>query len=261
MAKTKDEKTETLDFTSGIKKPGGGNYTYTGKERMFVYHYMTDPRHVATDACRNAGYNATTSGSFRVIASNLLKKPHIIAAVNAGFESLAMPKFEVLYRLGFIAAGSVEDLLNDDDEFDMSLARKNGTAGLIRKVKIKRTRRVVEQIVPDEMFETEDPRVKLLAGDGERREQIESSVIFEEITYEIHDPLRALELIGKHGKLFVDKFEHTGADGKDLPEAPATVAIFLPDNGRDDVTLPAQPARATRATKKTTREGGDVKDA
>lgn len=258
MADDQDTKTEKHEFTSGIKKPGGGTYRYTAKERLFVYHYMTDPRHVAVKACREAGYNAISDASFRVIASNLLKKPHIIAAINHAFESLTMPKMEVLFRLGVIAQGSVEDLLNDDDEFDIELARRNGKAALIRKMKIKRTRRVVEQIVPEESFPTEDPRVMVIQGDGERREQLESSIIFEEITFEIHDPLRALELIGKHGRLFTDKLEHSGPEGVPLPDKPANVTIILPDNGRGDAT--ARPA--TRATKKTTQDKDpEIKDA
>ena len=42
-----------------------------------------------------------------------------------------------------------------------------------------------------------------------------------------NDKIRALELLGKHLKLFTDKVEHSGADGAPM------VLITLPDNGRD----------------------------
>lgn len=46
-----------------------------------------------------------------------------------------------------------------------------------------------------------------------------------------HDKLKALELLGKWQKMFVDRNELSGPDGGPLP---AAVQIYLPDNGRDD---------------------------
>lgn len=231
----KDALYQKLLFTDQIRDRKGKLFRYTFKEAQFVFHYLTDGKHIGSRSAKLAGYEANTDLAFRVIASNLLKKPHIIAAINKAFESLTMPKMEVLFRLGRIAAGSIEDLLNEDNELDLEKARENESIGLLRKVEIKRTRREIKRTAID----TPD--------DGEP-EILESSIIDETIKFEIHDPLRALELLGKNGKLFVEKFEHTGKDGRELPE-PAKVVVYLPDNGRDTIPT-AGKARTTHESRR-----------
>lgn len=46
--------------------------------------------------------------------------------------------------------------------------------------------------------------------------------------------VRALELIGKHKGMFVDKIEHTGDGG-----GPIEVQVYIPANGRPDHAAPA----------------------
>lgn len=202
----KDQRHETQSFTDGIRDASGRLYKYTYKESAFVYHYLTDAGYCGTRAAKMAGYNCTTPGSFRNVSANLLKKDHIRAAINAAFEALTMPKHEILFRLGRIAAGDIVDVMNDDNDLDLNAARDRGTSFLIKKVEIKRARRADDDQVIDET-----------------------------VKFEIHDPLRALELLGKHSRLFVERVESTGKDGRPLiPENPASVIVYLPDNGRGD---------------------------
>lgn len=219
--KAEDQQNEKGAFTDRIPDPDrpGSFYEYTAKEKLFVNAYLTDAKFVGSTAARMAGYNAGSDLAFRVIASNVMKKPRIRAAINEAFESLTMPKFEILFRLARIASGSLEDVLNDDGEFDIDVARDRDTAHLLKKIQI--TRDVVE--VKASSNETPD-------GD----ETIERSIFKETIKFEIHDPLRALELLGKHSKLFADKIEVTGKDGQPLND-PANVVIYIPDNGRGDL--------------------------
>jgi hypothetical protein len=245
----KDDRTAALDFTAGLRDETGKLYKFTVKESAFVHAYLTDAKFVATTAAKMAGFDAKTDLAFRVIACQLMKKPHIIAAINAAFEALAMPKFEVIYRLGDVARGSIEDVINEKGQLDIEAARGRGTLGLIKKVKIKRTSKVVESVA--EAFGLSDPRGDIDAD--ETRETLETHILFEEISFEIHDPLRAMELLGKHGKLFTEKIEQTGADGKPLIPESAHVAIYLPDNQRGDTSADVLATAGKPKRSKTTR--------
>lgn len=233
-----DSKTESFHFTDGIKNPDTGRaYKFTFKEKLFVFDYLENG-FIASSAAKAAGYNCTSEGSFRSIATAVMKKPHIKAAINAAFEALAMPKFEVIFRLGRIAAGDLTDVLTPTGEFDMEAARESGMSFLLKKVTIKRTRREVTRTeidLPDDFA----------AG---KPEYTESSILDEHITFEIHDPLKALELIGKHQNLFApDRLEITGKDGaKLISDNPASVVVYLPDNGRGDAGVPLIKSKTIR---------------
>jgi hypothetical protein len=56
---------------------------------------------------------------------------------------------------------------------------------------------------------------------------------------ECSDGLLTLLLKAHRPERFRERFEHTGANG--APLGPATVTIFLPDNGRDTAPAPAGP--------------------
>jgi len=56
-------------------------------------------------------------------------------------------------------------------------------------------------------------------------------------TLRLGDKIKALELVGKHHKLFTDKLEATGADGKDLIPKDLTFAISkIYGDGNNDNT-------------------------
>lgn len=206
-------------YTEDVRNEKGEPYEYTAKEKKFIAAYLNDPKHNATNAAASAGYKSDVPGTIRAQASRMMARPHIRAAINQAFESLAMPKMEIIHRLARIAAGSIADVMNDDNELDLDLARDNGTDWLIRK--IERRRDIVE-------VKTED----LDTPDGEVR--LERSIVRETVKFEIHDPLRALELLGKSSRLFIERVEATGKGGAALiPDGPKVV-FYLPDNGRGD---------------------------
>jgi phage terminase small subunit len=224
-------------YTDRVPNPTkpGKFYKYTPKEIGFVNAYLGEAKFVQSQAAKLAGYDAQTDTVFRNIGCNLMKKPHIRAAIDAAMAAMTMPKHEILYRLGRIAAGSLEDVMNDDNELDLEMARKNNTAHLLKKIKITRSKRDVK-------------RVEIDAPDDAEPEYIESDILDETIHFEIHDPLKALELLGKANAMFIDRAEHTGKDGVPLNQPPEVV-IYLPDNGRGDAGKPAKPARKARAAR------------
>lgn len=238
-----DVRTQRESFTDKVPNPDkpGNIYKYSAKEKLFVFHYLTDAEFNGSAAAKLAKYKAGSDLSFRVIASNLLKKPKIKAAINVTFEALTMPKFEVLYRIGRIAAGDLNDLLDDAGNFSIEAARERGTTHLLKKVSITRSRREVK-------------RTEVDTPDDAPAEFIESSIIDETIKFEIDDRLKALELLGKHSGVFPDSriSVRTGSGSAEVDE-PANVVIFIPDNGRGDA-LPGlgstnRPERALSAGK------------
>lgn len=232
----RDPKPRPLQFTDDVRDAGGELYRYTAKEKKFIFEYLTDPRHVGSAAAKSAGYDAKSDAVYRVIASQLLRKENIRAALNLAFESLTMPKMETLFRLGRIAAGDLDDLLDDNGDFNIDLARERGTTFLLKKIEIDRD--VIE--------------VK------EGGEDLERSIIKEKVKVTIHDPLKALELLGKHGKLFVERIEATGRDGSPLlPDGGAKVVFYIPDNGRGDGD---QDSKAKRTEKHSTRRPATTPD-
>jgi hypothetical protein len=219
-------------FTDDLLDPAGEPYKFSRLETKFISEYLNDPRHVGSHAAKAAGFDAKSDAAFRVIASQLLRKPSVLAAINRAFESLTMPKYETLYRVAKIAAGDLDDLLNDDGEFDIDLARERNMTFLLKKIEIDRD--VIEVKTSDQIGTDET---------------LERSIVKEKIKIQIHDPLRALELLGKHGKLWVERIEATGKDGQPLiPEDGPQVVFYIPDNGRGDSDGHAQTQKQTTRT-------------
>lgn len=229
-----------LSFTDDVLDSAGEPYAFTRLEAKFITEYLNDPRHNASAAAKAAGYDAKSDAVFRVIASQVMRKPHVLAAINRAFESLTMPKYETLFRIGKIASGDLDDLLDVDGEFDIQLARERGTTFLLKKIEIDR-----------DVIEVKATSVQDGPDGGE---VIERSIVKEKIKIQIHDPLRALELLGKHGKLFVDRIEATGKDGQPLnPDDGPQVVFYIPDNGRGDSDGDPAVASRTQTKKQTTR--------
>jgi phage terminase small subunit len=136
----------------------------------------------AAEAARRAGYGDKAS---RQIGDENLSKPYIQEYIEKRISEKAMSADEVLLRLGEIARGSLKQFTKtrDDDIWpDLTAAAAQENFHLLKKIKPKR-------------------RVGGKPGD----EWVET-----EVEIEIHDPLKALELLGKHHKLFTDKTEHSG---------------------------------------------------
>lgn len=231
-------------FTANVVDPATNKpFEYTAKEIEFINAYMSDPRHVATDAAEKAGYRSRTSGGMRVIAAQIMARPRVRLAINQAFEALAMPKMEILFRLARIAGGSITDVLNDDNELDLDLAKQRGTDILIKKIERRR-----------DIIEVKGTEVTA-AGENGESELLEKIVIKETVKFEIHDPLRSLEMLGRNARLFVDQTQALGKDGKPIDPngPPPQVVLYLPDNGRQaDRTADGKPQ--TRKTSPAARK-------
>ena len=134
----------------------------------------------ATDAARKAGYSDPVQSGYE----NKTRQD-IADEISRRISAVAMGADEVLMRLGRYARGSLKPFLSEDGEVlwpDLGTDEAQENVDLLKKIKPKR-----RTGGRDEDRWTED-----------------------EIELEIHDPLRALELLGKHHKLFTDKTEHSG---------------------------------------------------
>lgn len=163
-----------------------GAVKLTNKQRVFVEEYLTCWN--ATEAARRAGY-AGREETLRVVGHENLTKPNISECVRKRISEKAMSADEVLLRLGEIARGSLQPFTRtrDDDIWpDLTTEAAQAKFHLLKKIKPKR-------------------RVGGKPGD----EWVET-----EVEIEIHDPLKALELLGRNHKLFTDKTELTGKDGE-----------------------------------------------
>lgn len=143
------------------------------RQQEFVKAYLDCLN--ASEAARRAGYKTKFINR---IASENLSKPDIKAAIELGYKSRAMPRDEVLTRLERIARADATNWLtkNRDGDYyvDVEKMREAGQIALIKKVSWDR---YGNQIV------------------------------------EFHDPMKALELLGKHHKLFSDRISLENPDG------------------------------------------------
>jgi phage terminase small subunit len=150
----------------------------TDKQRVFVEYYLQSFN--ATDAARKAGYADPELSGWENRQKQVIKDE-----IERRLSAVAMDADEVLMRLAAMARGSLDPFMleSDDDVWpDLTSDKAKANRHLLKKIKPKRR---VGGPPEDRWAETE-------------------------IELEIHDPLRALELIGKHHKLFTDKVEHSG---------------------------------------------------
>lgn len=171
----------------------------TTKQRLFVESYLSNGFN-ATEAARAAGYKGNDNTLSSVGYENL-RKPEIAAVVALRVNEAAMPVNEVLARLTAIGRGDVTDYLDEDGRFDFQKAKKAKKTGLIKKLKRKTTKKQVDA-------HTE--------GDDEDAETIETSIIYEEVEFEMYSAHEALRDLGTYHRLFVTRQEVTGKDGTPL---------------------------------------------
>jgi phage terminase small subunit len=186
-APARDSRVEAASCRSssgGTPEPRSKNAArpLTNKQRVFVEEYLTTWN--ATEAARRAGYSGSDE-TLAVTGSENLRKPNVSEYIKKRISEKAMSADEVLLRLGEIARGSLKPFTKtrDDDIWpDLTADAAQEKFHLLKKIKPKR-------------------RVGGKPGD----EWVET-----EVEIEIHDPLRALELLGRNHKLFTDKHEHGG---------------------------------------------------
>lgn len=168
----------------------------TGKQKVFVEAYLANGFN-ATEAARTAGYKGNDNTLSSVGYENL-RKPEIAVVVNERLNEAAMSANEVMARLSMIARGEVDDFLDEDGKFDLKKARRLKKAGLLKKLKSKRTSKRVDS---------------LTEGDEDNRETLETALVYEEVEFEMYSAHEALRDLGKYHKLLNDRQEIGGFNG------------------------------------------------
>lgn len=149
----------------------------TPKQRLFVDAYISNGCN-ATRAALAAGYSQATSYSQ---GPRLLKNVDIKAHIDRHFEESAMTREEVLFRLAQQARGDIGDIWDaKTGQVNWDTAKELGVTHLIKTIYHKTTR--------------------VSRGNDEDMEIFEDQIT-------LHDPQKALQLIGKQLGLFVDKTE------------------------------------------------------
>lgn len=155
----------------------------TSKQRAFIDHYVTNGFN-GTRAAIAAGY--AESGA-HVEAVRLLKIAKIKSEIEEALEHHAMGRNEVLARLTDFARGDLGDIYNEDTgQIDWKKIRAAGLTHLVKKIDHTTKRTTLPDGTDIEIFEDK---------------------------IELHDPMKAITLIGKQLGLFVDRTEVTGKDG------------------------------------------------
>ena len=181
------------------------------KQQAFVEHYLTVWN--GAEAARRAGYKTKPN----VQGARMLANASIQAAIQERLAELKMGADEVLTRLTDQARGSPAPFLDITDAGDLigfNLGQDK-PLHLLRKVSMSRRKT--------------------------RDEELDETVTIENISIELYDAQAALTLLGKHHRLFVDRTEHTGADGApiEVSDARDRLATLLarraahPDAGAD----------------------------
>ena len=178
----------------GVSSNGkNGNGRLTNKQAKFIEEYFIDFN--ATKAAGRASY----SGDYWTLAatgSRLLKNDKVATRISQRLQESAMSADEVLGRLAEQARNDAGLYLLEDGSLDYPQLIADGKAHLIKKVN-KTTR---------------------YTKDGEE---------ISKVIVELFDAQRALELLGKHHRLFIERRELTGKGGKDLIPADDLVSALL----------------------------------
>lgn len=116
----------------------------------------------ASEAARLAGYSEKAAGA---IGHKLLKNAEISRAYKERLAELHMGSDEILKRLAEQARGSLDGFVTDRGNIDLAAAKQSGALKLAKRIK------------------TQTGKV-------------------DSIEVELHDPQRAMELLGKHLALF-----------------------------------------------------------
>ena len=198
----------------------------TNKQRAFADHYIAlnssklpnvQKRGFGTEAVRMAGYQGADD-VLNVQAYRLLRLNKVREYIRRQLKQSIMSSDEVLGRLSKQARASFSDVLDNEGQFSLKLAKKRGTDDLIRKLKVKKTTRT-------------DPLTKETV---------------EETTHELelHNSQAALELMGKHHRLFADVVEtHSTVTNVERQELVVILQSALSAGLSDaiDVTPPVDP--------------------
>lgn len=159
------------------------------KHERFCHEYIID--HNGTQAAVRAGYSKKTANEqSSQILTILNVKERIKHLEQKSLERIDISADKVLQELGRIAFASMEDYV-DIDEVTGSTHAKGykdmppGGGKVVRKIKEKR---------------------RILQSKGEKDDMI----LDDTYEFELHDKMKALEMLGKNYKLFTDNLNLTG---------------------------------------------------
>lgn len=205
------------------------------KQRRFVVEYLACLN--ASEASRRAGYSAKTAGA---IGSENLKKPDIAEAVAAGMDLQAMPTEEILARLSAQARGDMGDFLRVDEE-DVTLtwslisapidpeSGEVDVGGLAVTLAMQGSVQPTDRVLHTVTVKRSVARLDMLAaGQAGKLGLVRKYGLDKDgkISIELYDAQKALELLGKHRGLFVERQELTGAGGAPLAMAPIREVVI-----------------------------------
>jgi phage terminase small subunit len=166
----------------------------TAKQQAFVNEYTVDLN--ATQAAIRAGYSEDTA---QVIGSENLSKPLVSEAIQVALDLRAertrITADRVLVEVAKLGFSNIKDIFTESGQLKNLSSIPDELAAAIQSVEV-----VTRKVSGSEANEVEYVHKIKMA-----------------------DKKASLELLGKHLKLFADRTEITGADGKDLiPETPLT---------------------------------------
>lgn len=172
----------------------------TDKQAAFIEHYLQLRN--ATEAAKRAGYSADTAYS---IGWENLRKPEISEVIKRRTLEVAADTDEILASLARVHRANLKPFfvpMPDGELFaDLTTEEAQANFDLLKKVKVKRR-----------------------AGGPPEDRWTET-----EYELELHDPLRAKELLGRNQKLWTDTVDHTSSDGSMTP----TGVQFVPYDRSD----------------------------
>ena len=143
-------------------------------DEMFINEYLIslNGTRAYMKVHKNVAYNTA-----RVLAHKLLAKDNIQKEINQRLKAFHMSANEVLKLLADHARADIGDIVDDNGYIDVKLAKKLGLTYLLKEIEVTET-------------------------SGEKSSTLKHKV-------KLHDPQKALELIGKYYALFTDKTENT----------------------------------------------------
>lgn len=175
----------------------------TNQQMVFVEEYLKCWN--ATQAAKNAGYSENTATEQ---GSRLLTIVKVSEFIKTRIAEKAMSADEVLERLARYARGSLKPftkLVGDDIFADLTTDAAQENFELLKKIKPKRRK----------------------GGSlGSEWEEYEVEI-------ETHDPLKALELLGRNLKLFADKVDLSSSDGTMTPPISVQIIPYVKPDDSD----------------------------
>ncbi|GGK91450.1 terminase small subunit [Deinococcus radiotolerans] len=199
------------------------------KHREFADTYLTNGLN-ARAAGRACKYKNPSEGP------RLITRPDISAYVRARLDEAQLSSAVILGRLRYFAHADMADFLRvapsertywiraDQHDEVREAAKRRGTtadalhnydlAGIVGGENVAQTEDGVLMVCVRRL----DAEVTVDWREAERAQavgRVKKIKIGKDgaVEFELHDPTRALELLGKNQKLWVEKHEHSGADG------------------------------------------------